>query len=120
MVRACHRGEWQCHAGSEERRRRGGDRGRAEEPGGGAGGEVPGVGVAVRGAEVDGRRRRRARAGGGGAPDAADERDDAAHPHHGVAQAHQKPQHLLQPHRPRLVPRLLQVLDSHRCFRYSS
>ncbi|KAM0848831.1 hypothetical protein ACQ4PT_054139 [Festuca glaucescens] len=41
--------------------------------------------------------------------DAADERDDAAHPDHGVAQAHPQPKHLLQPHWPHLVARLLQV-----------
>ena len=50
------------------------------------------------------------RRGGGARGDATDERDDAAHPHHGVAQAHPQPEHLLQPHRPRLVARLLQVI----------
>uniref|UniRef100_A0A453PKD0 Auxin efflux carrier component n=1 Tax=Aegilops tauschii subsp. strangulata TaxID=200361 RepID=A0A453PKD0_AEGTS len=47
--------------------------------------------------------------GRGADGDAADERDDAADPDHGVAQAHPQPQHLLQPHRPHLVARLLQV-----------
>uniref|UniRef100_A0A453T242 Auxin efflux carrier component n=1 Tax=Aegilops tauschii subsp. strangulata TaxID=200361 RepID=A0A453T242_AEGTS len=99
------------NAVNHQRRGGGGDRGRHdEEPGDGAGRQVPGVGVPLRGAAEEGRRR--ARAGGGGAPDAAGERDDPAHPHHGVAQAHPQPQHLLQPHRPRLVTRLLQVEHS--------
>ena len=37
------------------------------------------------------------------------ERDDEAHPHHGLEEADQEPQHLLQPHRRHLVPGLLQV-----------
>jgi hypothetical protein len=64
------------------------------------------AGVQLDGAAVP-QGRRRGEGGGGG--DAAGERDDAAHPHHGVEEADPEPQHLLQPHRRRLVPGLLQV-----------
>uniref|UniRef100_A0A453HQQ8 Auxin efflux carrier component n=1 Tax=Aegilops tauschii subsp. strangulata TaxID=200361 RepID=A0A453HQQ8_AEGTS len=81
----------------QEQERRRGERGRADA--GQAGVQLD------RAAAPQGRRR------GEGGRDAAGERDDEAHPDHGVEEADQEPKHLLQPHRRRLVPRLLQVGD---------
>jgi len=43
---------------------------------------------------------------------AAGERDDEAHPDHGLEEADQEPQHLLQPNWCHLVPGLIQVAQS--------
>lgn len=61
------------------------------------------------GVQLDGAAPAKGRRRGDGGGDAAGERDDEAHPDHGLEEADQEPQHLLQPPWCHLVPRLLQV-----------